>query len=217
MDINYMNFQKELDKTIENIKKVNKVPKLLIHSCCAPCSSYCLEYLSNYFDITVLYYNPNIFPKDEYMYRNEEQKRLIEAMTFPNEVKFIATDYTPNDFYDSIRGLEEEPEGGDRCTVCFRVRLEYAAKLAKSLGFDYFVTTLSISPMKNSKLLNTIGLELEKEYGVKYLISDFKKRDGYRRSVELSKEYELYRQDYCGCVYSKNERNKKTVANNKSI
>lgn len=217
MDINYMNFQKELDKTIENIKKVNKVPKLLIHSCCAPCSSYCLEYLSNYFDITVLYYNPNIFPKDEYMYRIEEQKRLIEAMTFPNEVKFIATDYTPNDFYDSIRGLEEEPEGGDRCTVCFRVRLEYAAKLAKSLGFDYFVTTLSISPMKNSKLLNTIGLELEKEYGVKYLISDFKKRDGYRRSVELSKEYELYRQDYCGCVYSKNERNKKTVANNKSI
>ena len=212
-----MNFQKELDKTIENIKKVNTVPKLLIHSCCAPCSSYCLEYLSNYFDITVLYYNPNIFPKDEYMYRIEEQKRLIEAMTFKNEVKFIATDYTPNDFYDSIRGLEEEPEGGDRCTVCFRVRLEYAAKLAKSLGFDYFVTTLSISPMKNSKLLNAIGLELEEKYGIKYLISDFKKRDGYRRSVELSKEYELYRQDYCGCVYSKNERNKKTVANNKSI
>lgn len=212
-----MNFQKELDKTIENIKKVNTVPKLLIHSCCAPCSSYCLEYLSNYFDITVLYYNPNIFPKDEYMYRIEEQKRLIEAMTFENEVKFIATDYTPNDFYDSIRGLEEEPEGGDRCTVCFRVRLEYAAKLAKSLGFDYFVTTLSISPMKNSKLLNAIGLELEEKYGIKYLISDFKKRDGYRRSVELSKEYELYRQDYCGCVYSKNERNKKTVANNKSI
>ena len=217
MDINCMNFQKELDKTIENIKKVNTVPKLLIHSCCAPCSSYCLEYLSNYFDITVLYYNPNIFPKDEYMYRIEEQKRLIEAMTFENEVKFIATDYTPNDFYDSIRGLEEEPEGGDRCTVCFRVRLEYAAKLAKSLGFDYFVTTLSISPMKNSKLLNAIGLELEEKYGIKYLISDFKKRDGYRRSVELSKEYELYRQDYCGCVYSKNERNKKTVANNKSI
>ena len=217
MDINCMNFQKELDKTIENIKKVNTVPKLLIHSCCAPCSSYCLEYLSNYFDITVLYYNPNIFPKDEYMYRIEEQKRLIEAMTFKNEVKFIATDYTPNDFYDSIRGLEEEPEGGDRCTVCFRVRLEYAAKLAKSLGFDYFVTTLSISPMKNSKLLNAIGLELEEKYGIKYLISDFKKRDGYRRSVELSKEYELYRQDYCGCVYSKNERNKKTVANNKSI
>lgn len=212
-----MNFQKELDKTIENIKKVNTVPKLLIHSCCAPCSSYCLEYLSNYFDITVLYYNPNIFPKDEYMYRIEEQKRLIEAMTFKNEVKFIATDYTPNDFYDSIRGLEEEPEGGDRCTVCFRVRLEYAAKLAKSLGFDYFVTTLSISPMKNSKLLNAIGLELEEKYGIKYLISDFKKRDGYRKSVELSKEYELYRQDYCGCVYSKNERNKKTVANNKSI
>lgn len=217
MDINCMNFQKELDKTIENIKKVNTVPKLLIHSCCAPCSSYCLEYLSNYFDITVLYYNPNIFPKDEYMYRIEEQKRLIEAITFKNEVKFIATDYTPNDFYDSIRGLEEEPEGGDRCTVCFRVRLEYAAKLAKSLGFDYFVTTLSISPMKNSKLLNAIGLELEEKYGIKYLISDFKKRDGYRRSVELSKEYELYRQDYCGCVYSKNERNKKTVANNKSI
>ena len=151
------------------------------------------------------------------MYRIEEQKRLIEAMTFENEVKFIATDYTPNDFYDSIRGLEEEPEGGDRCTVCFRVRLEYAAKLAKSLGFDYFVPTLSISPMKNSKLLNAIGLELEEKYGIKYLISDFKKRDGYRRSVELSKEYELYRQDYCGCVYSKNERNKKTVANNKSI
>lgn len=201
-----MNFSKELDKTIENIMASDKTPSLLMHSCCAPCSSYCLEYLSDFFDITVLYYNPNIFPKEEYEYRISEQERLINNLPVKNKIKFISTEYTPNDFHNKIKGLEKEPEGGKRCEECFKIRLEYTANLAKEMGFDYFVTTLSISPLKNSKLLNKIGLEIEKKYGVKYLLSDFKKKNGYKRSVELSKIYELYRQDYCGCIYSKLER-----------
>ncbi len=201
-----MNFSKELDKTIENIMASDKTPSLLMHSCCAPCSSYCLEYLSDFFDITVLYYNPNIFPKEEYEYRISEQERLINNLPVKNKIKFISTEYTPNDFHNKIKGFEKEPEGGKRCEECFKIRLEYTANLAKEMGFDYFVTTLSISPLKNSKLLNKIGLEIEKKYGVKYLLSDFKKKNGYKRSVELSKIYELYRQDYCGCIYSKLER-----------
>lgn len=206
MSQNNVNYQKVLDKTIEDICKKNIVPTLLIHSCCAPCSSYTLEYLSKYFKITVLYYNPNIFPKEEYEYRIKEQDRLIKSMDFNNPVEFIATDYTPEDFYGQVKGLENEKEGGKRCEVCFRLRLEKAAKIAQEKGFDYFVTTLSISPMKNSVLLNEIGKELEEKYKVKYLLSDFKKRNGYKRSIELSKIYDLYRQDYCGCVYSKVER-----------
>ena len=201
-----MNFSKELDKTIENIMASDQTPSLLMHSCCAPCSSYCLEYLSDFFDITVLYYNPNIFPKEEYEYRISEQERLINNLPVKNKIKFISTEYTPNDFHNKIKGFEKEPEGGKRCEECFKIRLEYTANLAKEMGFDYFVTTLSISPLKNSKLLNKIGLEIEKKYGVKYLLSDFKKKNGYKRSVELSKIYELYRQDYCGCIYSKLER-----------
>ena len=201
-----MNFSKELDKTIENIMARDKTPSLLMHSCCAPCSSYCLEYLSDFFDITVLNYNPNIFPKEEYEYRISEQERLINNLPVKNKIKFISTEYTPNDFHNKIKGFEKEPEGGKRCEECFKIRLEYTANLAKEMGFDYFVTTLSISPLKNSKLLNKIGLEIEKKYGVKYLLSDFKKKNGYKRSVELSKIYELYRQDYCGCIYSKLER-----------
>lgn len=200
-----MNYQQILDKTIDELQLNNKVPKLLIHSCCAPCSSYCLEYLSEYFEITVLYYNPNIFPREEYMYRMEEQRRFIEQFPAKHPISLMETDYTPDDFYEIARGLEKEPEGGERCTRCYRLRLEYTAKIAKELGADYFTTTLSISPLKDAKRLNSIGEELAEIYGVPYLLSDFKKRNGYKRSVELSKEYEMYRQNFCGCVYSMEE------------
>lgn len=200
--MNKKNYQKELEKIINRNIQEKLIPNLLIHSCCAPCSSYVLEYLSNYFHITILYYNPNIFPKTEYEYRILEQERLINSMPFFHPVQFIPTEYTPNDFYSIVKGFEEEEEGGERCAKCYRLRLEYAAKTAKQMGFDYFTTTLSISPLKNAERLNEIGLELEKEYGISYLVSDFKKKNGYQRSVELSKKYELYRQNYCGCVYS---------------
>lgn len=206
--MNKINYQKELDKTIESLKVEEKVPTLLLHSCCAPCSSYVLEYLSEYFNIHVLYYNPNIFPNEEYQYRIKELERLVQSMPFKNNVICIPTEYTPSVFYDAVKGLEEEPEGGDRCTICYKIRLEEAAIYAKKINADFFTTTLSISPLKNAEKLNTIGIELEKKYNVKYLLSDFKKRNGYKRSVELSKEYNLYRQDYCGCVYSKIEREK---------
>lgn len=197
------NYQKVLDETIARLQKENRIPKLLIHSCCAPCSSYCLEYLNKYFNITVLYYNPNIFPAEEYQYRVEEQRRFINEFPAVNEIKFIEAPYTPDDFYDIAKGLENEPEGGERCTKCYRLRLEYTAKRAAELQMDYFTTTLSISPLKDAKRLNSIGLELEEIYKVPYLLSDFKKKNGYKRSVELSKEYEMYRQNFCGCVYSK--------------
>ncbi len=206
--MNKINYQSVLDNTIKKITSENRVPKLIIHSCCAPCSSYVLEYLSRYFKITVLYYNPNIFPKEEYEYRISEQERLIDSMQFVNDVKLIASGYTPEDFYSAVKGNENEPEGGKRCRLCFNVRLRYTAALAKKMNFDYFTTTLSISPLKNAEVLNKLGAEIGKEYGVEYLQSDFKKRNGYKRSVELSKEYELYRQDYCGCIYSKMEREK---------
>ena len=211
--MNKRNYQKELDKIIEENVKNNFVPKLLLHSCCAPCSSYVLEYLSNYFEITVLYYNPNIFPKEEYEYRINEQARLIENIPAKHHISFVATNYEPEKFYDIAKGLENEPEGGARCRECFKLRLEYAAKLAKENNFDYFTTTLSISPLKNSEVLNEVGEEIGEIYQIKHLTSDFKKRNGYKRSVELSKEYELYRQDYCGCVYSKIEREKNIKQN----
>lgn len=204
--MNKINYQKELDKIIENNVNKGIVPTLLLHSCCAPCSSYVLEYLSKYFKITVLYYNPNIFPKEEYLYRIKEQARLIRNLPATNPIEFISTDYEPEPFYEIAKGLEKEPEGGRRCEKCFRLRLSYAANISKEQGFDYFTTTLSISPLKNSEVLNRVGEEVSEKYGVKHLTSDFKKRDGYKRSVELSKEYQLYRQDYCGCVYSKIER-----------
>ena len=202
--MNKINYQKELDKLIEKNTADGIIPTLLIHSCCAPCSSYVLEYLSNYFKITVLYYNPNIFPKEEYAYRISEQEKLINAMPVKHKVEFISTDYEPEKFYSVTKGLENEPEGGKRCYECFKLRLSYAAELAKRLNFDYFTTTLSISPLKDSHILNTLGAEIGKQFGVNYLLSDFKKKNGYKRSVELSKEYNLYRQNYCGCVYSKN-------------
>ena len=197
--MNKINYQNELDKIISNIE--NK-PRLLLHACCAPCSSYVLEYLSKYFDITVYYYNPNISPVGEFEKRFEEIKRLIAEMPLKNEVKLVKGVYRYEDFVDTAKGLEHIPEGGERCFACYRLRLEKTAQLARDEGFDYFCTTLSISPLKNSQKINEIGFELEKEYGVKWLPSDFKKREGYKRSIELSREYNLYRQNFCGCVYS---------------
>lgn len=201
-----INYQKELDILLENLIEKDEVPTLLIHSCCAPCSSYVLEYLSGYFKITIFYYNPNIYPEEEYSRRVIEQQELITAMKTKNPIKFIEGKYDTKSFYNIAKGLEVEKEGGERCFKCYELRLDEAVKIAKEKGYDYFTTTLSISPYKNAKKLNEIGERLGQEQGVKYLYSDFKKKNGYKRSIELSKVYNLYRQDYCGCVYSKNER-----------
>ena len=197
------NYDKVLEKTINNHVSKNEVPTILMHSCCAPCSSYVIEYLSKYFSITIVYYNPNISPQSEYYKRKEEQIRLINSMPVVHKISFMDCDYD-NDLYEkSIKGLENEPERGNRCTVCFRLRLEKAAALAKKYHYDYFGTTLTVSPYKNSSLINSIGFELENKYDVSFLCSDFKKKNGYKRSIELSHEYNLYRQNYCGCKYSK--------------
>ena len=199
------NLSKELDRLIGCISAEDIVPKLLLHSCCAPCSSYVIEYLSQYFAITVFYYNPNISEREEYTKRVEEQKRFISEFPAKNKVNFIEGDYEPEEFYKTVRGLEKEPEGGKRCFKCYELRLRKTAELAKQLGFDYFTTTLTISPLKNSVILNKTGLKVAQDMGTQYLLSDFKKKEGYKRSIELSKEYNLYRQNYCGCVYSKRE------------
>ncbi len=204
--MNKRNFQKELDKIIDGQIQEDTVPRLLLHSCCAPCSSYVLKYLAEYFSITVLYYNPNISPGEEYTKRVEEQRRLIEEMPVKNSITLIACDYEPQEFYDAVRGLEKEPEGGARCFVCYELRMREAAMYAAEYGFDYFTTTLSISPFKNAEKINEIGEKLSAEYGVKHLPSDFKKREGYKKSVELSAQYNLYRQNYCGCIFSKGEQ-----------
>ena len=204
--MNRINYQKELDKVIESLSQQEKVPTLLLHSCCAPCSSYVLEYLSNYFGITVFYYNPNIYPDEEYEMRVREQQRFIREFPAKHPIDFIEGAYDKERFYEMARGLEAVPEGGQRCFQCYELRLREAGELAKARGFDYFTTTLSISPMKNAEKLNEIGLRLAEELGVAYLCSDFKKRNGYKRSTELSREYGMYRQDYCGCVYSYHER-----------
>lgn len=198
------NYQKSLEKIITGISD-GKPPKLLLHSCCAPCSSYVLEYLSNYFKITVFYYNPNISPESEYQMRVEEQQRLIGQMSFKNPVSFIEGKYDPQSFYEMARGLEQVPEGGERCFRCFQLRLEETAKEAKKGNYDYFTTTLTISPLKNAEKLNEIGREMAGKYDICWLPSDFKKKNGYKRSTELSREYDLYRQNYCGCVFSKRE------------
>ena len=204
--MNRRNYQKELEKIIERQTDESRVPRLLLHSCCAPCSSYVLEYLSQYFEITVFYYNPNISPKEEYEKRVEEQRRLIEAMPAVHPIRLEAGPYEPERFYQASRGHEQDPEGGERCFSCYRLRLEEAARMAQAGGYDYFTTTLTISPLKNAEKLNEIGEELEGIYEVRHLPSDFKKKNGYKRSVELSAEYGLYRQDYCGCVFSRRER-----------
>lgn len=223
------NYQKELDKLLENLKEQGQVPALFLHSCCAPCSSYVLEYLSEYFSITVFYYNPNIYPDEEYYKRVEEQKNFIHAFNKAShailetsrtmedvseeekirkfhDIHFMEGSYDKERFYAMAKGLEQVPEGGERCFACYELRLREAAEHAQRLGMDYFTTTLSISPMKNAEKLNEIGEKLAQEYGVKYLTSDFKKKNGYKRSTELSREYGMYRQDYCGCVFSLRER-----------
>ncbi len=221
---NVRNYQKELDKLIDGLMKQEKAPTLFLHSCCAPCSSYVLEYLRQYFKITVFYYNPNISAEPEYVKRVEEQKRLIAAYnaqaldgftkltdgTFVKvyPIDIVEGDYIPQEFYEIAKGLEQCPEGGERCYACYELRLKKTAQLALEQGFDYFATTLTISPLKNAPKLNELGERLALEYGVAWLPSDFKKKNGYKRSIELSAEYDLYRQDYCGCIYSKVEREK---------
>lgn len=207
--MNNRNYQSELDKIIQGLGST--APSLLLHTCCAPCSSYCIEYLSNYFKITVLYYNPNIYPESEYIYRKSEQIRLIGEMKTKYPVSFIDCDFESDKFYSAVKGLENCREGGERCFVCYRLRLEKAARIASEKGFDYFTTSLTISPLKNAKKINEIGEELATEYHVKFLPSDFKKKEGYKRSIILSKEFNLYRQNYCGCVFSKGKTEKQEI------
>ncbi len=199
------NYQRELEAVIKENESKSRVPRLLLHSCCAPCSSYVLEYLSDYFEITVFYYNPNISPAEEYEKRAVEQQHLIRELPAKHPVHLVVGAYEPERFYAVSRGLEQVPEGGERCFRCFRLRLEEAAKMAAEGGFDYFATTLTISPLKNAQKLNEIGEELSEIYKVEHLPSDFKKKNGYKRSVELSAQYGLYRQNYCGCVFSKRD------------
>lgn len=202
------NYQRWLDNRIEELQAggMQEVPTLLLHSCCAPCSSYTLEYLSQYFAITVYYYNPNIYPKEEYMKRVEEQRRFIAELTTKNPVSFVEGEYLPDAFWAIARGFEDCPEGGERCRRCFELRLRESARIAREGEFDYFTTTLTISPMKNAAILNEIGSALGAEYDVAWLYSDFKKKNGYKRSIELSAEHQLYRQDFCGCIYSQREK-----------
>ena len=197
------NYQIILDKTIEKHIKAGETPSLLLHACCAPCSSYVLEYLSRYFKITLFYYNPNITEEAEYKKRTDEAKRLISEMPAENPIEFLEGKYDPDSFFEMSAGLENAPEGGERCFKCYRLRLRETADTAKKMGFDYFTTTLSISPLKNAQKLNEIGAEEAERADVPYLFSDFKKREGYKRSIQLSAQYNLYRQNYCGCVYSK--------------
>jgi len=198
-----VNYQKALDGILSGIPGAGKTPGLLLHSCCGPCSSYVLEYLSDFFDITVLYYNPNIWPAGEFFKRAETQQQLVSDMAFKNPVRLVVAEYSSEEFDAAARGFESEPEGGKRCPKCYALRLEEAARYAREHGFDWFTTTLSVSPHKDAEALNNIGRELEEKYSVKYLYADFKKRNGYKRSIELSKQFGLYRQDYCGCRYSR--------------
>lgn len=203
------NFQLELEKLLKSIETSEKVPTLLLHSCCAPCSSYVLEYLAAFFDITVLYYNPNISSSVEYQKRLEEEKRLIRIYNEEKKghpIKMMDVDHEPQVFYETVKGVEQCKEGGERCFACYELRLQKTVELARKNGFDFFGTTLTISPLKNAQKLNEIGERLGKLYQVKWLYSDFKKKGGYLRSIELSEKYGLYRQDFCGCSFSKAER-----------
>lgn len=217
--MNQANFQKELEKILDRLpvwdstegksEDAITLPTLFLHSCCAPCSSYVLEYLCKYFRITVFYFNPNISENAEYRKRVEEQKRLIAAYNAAGKgypISIVEGDYEPARFFEMSKGLEDCPEGGERCFKCYDLRLRETAVRAKEQGFDYFGTTLTISPLKNARKLNEIGFDLEQEIGVTWLPSDFKKKNGYKRSIELSAEYDLYRQDFCGCAFSKAER-----------
>jgi len=201
-----INYQIEMEHEIDRIRATGRRPKLLLHSCCAPCSSYVIELLNSVFELTVFYYNPNIFPREEFEYRADEQVRLVKGMSLEDSVSVVRGDYDVELFENLSRGLEDVPEGGERCTRCFRLRLGRSARYAAENGFDYFTTTLSISPLKDAQRLNAIGRELAEKFGVAYLFSDFKKKNGYKRSCELSAEHGLYRQDYCGCIYSAQQR-----------
>ena len=200
------NYQIKTESIISAHAAAGEVPTLFLHSCCAPCSSYVLEYLSNYFKITVFYYNPNIYPDEEYFHRVREQQEFIRRFPAKHPIDFVEGNYDKARFYETVKGMEHIPEGGARCFACYDLRLREAAEYAKARGMDYFCTTLSISPLKNAPKLNEIGERLGEAYGVKYLPSDFKKKNGYQRSVALSREYGMYRQDYCGCVFSMRER-----------
>ncbi len=200
--MNKINYQVKMEEIIKANCSEEHVPTLLLHSCCAPCSSYCLELLSSYFKVTVFYYNPNIYPPEEYFMRVEEQRRFIEQFPAKYPISFVEGTYDTTRFYAMAKGKEQVKEGGERCFLCYEMRLRETCEYAKAHGFDFFTTTLSISPLKNAAKLNEIGEKLQNEYQISYLYSDFKKKNGYKRSTEISKEYEMYRQDYCGCVYS---------------
>lgn len=200
-----INYQKKMEEIIKRHEKAEEVPTLLLHSCCGPCSTYVLEYLSKYFRISLVYYNPNIYPEKEYYFREAEQRALIDKMDTKYPIDFIASDYKPEDYYEAVKGHEKDREGGERCLLCYSLRFREAARICKEKNFDYFTTTLSISPHKNSQVLNKLGEQIAEEYGVKYLYSDFKKKNGFKRSVELTCDYNMYRQDYCGCVFSLKE------------
>ena len=206
-----MNYQKKIDEIINSL---DYIPNLLLHTCCAPCSSAVIEYLADYFNITVYYYNPNISPESEYLKRKNEQIRFLKTFKSKNKLDYIDADYNYDDFLKIAKGYEDIPEGGERCFRCYNLRIEATALKAKELNYDYFGTTLTVSPYKNSNKLNEIGSILEKKYDIKYLYSDFKKKEGYKRSIELSKKYNLYRQDYCGCIYSKMERDRRVMIKN---
>ncbi len=207
--MNRVNYQRELDRKLAELSGREEPPSLLLHCCCAPCSSYVLEYLTEYFRITAFFFNPNISERAEYQKRADELKRLLTEQPHRYPVTFLNGEYEPKRFYEIAKGFEDCPEGGERCFRCYRLRLAEAADTAKKDNFDYFTTTLSISPLKNADKLNEIGGEEAARVGIPYLFSDFKKREGYKRSIVLSQQYGLYRQNYCGCVYSR-----KTTADN---
>lgn len=202
---NKINYQLKLEEILKEESKNNRAPKLLLHSCCAPCSTYVLEYLTQYFDIDVLYYNPNIHPTEEFYKREKEQERFINLVNKVNEINLIKTDYNPKEYFSVVKGHELDKEGGPRCSICFELRLGMAAQYAKKHGYDYFTTTLSISPHKDAQIINQIGENLEDKYDVKYLYADFKKKNGFKRSLELCEKFDIYRQNYCGCVFSLKE------------
>lgn len=204
--MNSINYHLKMLEQIHTFCDENRVPRLLLHSCCAPCSSYCIEVLSQYFEVTVFYYNPNIYPPEEYAMRVAEQERFVKQYPAKHKVSFVEGTYDTEKFYAMAKGMEDLKEGKERCFACYELRLRESAEYARENGFDFFTTTLSISPLKNAQKLNEIGVLLEKEYGVPYLCSDFKKQNGYKRSTEISNEYDMYRQYYCGCIYSKKQR-----------
>ncbi|WP_300409416.1 epoxyqueuosine reductase QueH [Lagierella sp.] len=202
--MNKKNYHLELERIIEGIDLDNP-PSLLLHSCCGPCSTSVLEYLTSYFKVTILYYNPNIFPKEEYFKRLEEQKKVIEKVEGKFEIDFIEGRYVPEEYFDAVKEVKDLPEGSKRCFNCYELRLKEAAKFAVENKMDYFATTLSVSPYKNAQVINELGERIGEEYKVMHLPNDFKKKDGYKKSIELSKKWNIYRQDYCGCVFSKRE------------